>query len=77
MGENTKAVENLNEIVEKHGADILADNALFMLAEIYQNRLKDKDKAMELYQKILEKYPASIYGADARKRYRQLRGDAI
>jgi hypothetical protein len=25
----------------------------------------------------LEKYPASIYGADARKRYRQLRGDAI
>lgn len=77
MGDNTKAVENLEQIVEKHSMDILADNALFMLADINQNRLKDKEKAMELYQKILEKYPASIFGSEARKRYRQLRGDAI
>jgi tetratricopeptide (TPR) repeat protein len=77
MGENQKAVENLQEIVDKHALDILADDALYMMAEIYQNRLKEKDKAMDLYQKILEKYPASIHAADARKRFRQLRGDSI
>ena len=36
-----------------------------------------KEKSMELYQKILEKYPASIHSADARKRFRQLRGDNL
>jgi tetratricopeptide (TPR) repeat protein len=77
MGENQKAVDNLQKIVEKYGQDILADDALFMLAEMYENRFKDKDKAMEVYQQILEKHPASIYGADARKKYRLLRGDTI
>jgi tetratricopeptide (TPR) repeat protein len=77
MGENQKVVDNLTKIVDNYDQDILADDALFMMAEVYQNRLKDKTKAMELYQKLLEKYPASIHGADARKRFRQLRGDQI
>ncbi|MFN8349696.1 MAG: tetratricopeptide repeat protein [Spirosomataceae bacterium] len=77
MGENQKAVDNLQEIVDKFSTDILADDALYMMAEMYQNRFKDKDKAMELYQKMLEKYPASIHTADARKRFRQLRGDNL
>jgi tetratricopeptide (TPR) repeat protein len=77
MGENQKVVDNLTKIVDNYDQDILADDALFMMAEVYQNRLKDKTKAMELYQKLLEKYPASIHGADSRKRFRQLRGDQI
>jgi tetratricopeptide (TPR) repeat protein len=77
MGENQKVVDNLSKIVDNYNEDILADDALFMIAEVYQNKLKDKTKAMELYQKLLEKYPASIHGADARKRFRQLRGDQI
>jgi outer membrane protein assembly factor BamD (BamD/ComL family) len=32
---------------------------------------------MKLFQELLTKYPGSIYGADARKRFRNLRGDAI
>ena len=77
MGDNVKAVENLQVIVDKYAMDILGDDALYMMADLYQNRLKDKDKSMELYQKLLEKYPASIYAADARKRFRQLRGDNL
>ena len=77
MGENQKAVDNLQKIVDNYGQDILADDALFMLAELHQNQLKDKTKAMGLYQQLLEKYPGSIYGADARKRFRLLRGDAL
>ena len=30
---------------------------------------------MELYQKMLREYPDSLYTNDARKRYRELRGD--
>lgn len=70
-------MENLQEIVDKFSVDIHGDDALYMMADLYQNRLKDKDKSMELYQKLLEKYPASIYAADARKRFRQLRGDSL
>ena len=77
MGQDDKVVENLKLIIENYNADILADDAVFMLAETYQNKLKDKAKAMEWYQFLLEKYPASIYGADARKRFRQLRGDSL
>ncbi|MEZ4900438.1 MAG: tetratricopeptide repeat protein [Spirosomataceae bacterium] len=77
MGENQKSVDNLQQIVDKYSTDILGDDALFMMAEIYQNRFRDKEKSMELYQKILEQYPGSIYAADARKRFRQLRGDTI
>ncbi|MFN4146183.1 MAG: tetratricopeptide repeat protein [Runella sp.] len=77
MGENQKAVDKLQEIVDKYGTDILADDALFMMGDLYQNRFKDKEKAMEIYQKIMEKFPGSIYVAESRKRYRQLRGDNL
>jgi tetratricopeptide (TPR) repeat protein len=77
MGNDTKVIENLSIIVEKYNYDILADDAIFMLAELYQNRLKDKNKAMDYYQMILEKYPASVYGSEARKRYRSMRGDSL
>ena len=77
MGENQKAVDNLQLIVDNYAQDILADDALFMLADLYQNQLKDKTKAMALYQQLLEKYAGSIYVAEARKRFRTLRGDAL
>jgi hypothetical protein len=32
---------------------------------------------MELYNQLLQKYPGSIFGAEARKRFRALRGDTI
>jgi len=30
---------------------------------------------MEIYRDFLNKYPGSVYAAEARKRYRTLRGD--
>ena len=55
----------------------MADVALFRLAELQQYHYKNKDKAMELYEKFIKTYPSSIYVVDARKRFRQLRGDII
>ena len=65
------------EVLEKFGQDILADDALFQLADLVQNRMQDKERAMKLYEELLTKYPGSLYTVDARKRFRQLRGDKL
>ena len=67
----------LNQIVEKYPDGILADDALFDRAELYERKLNDKSKAMELYEDVLTKYPGSLYCVEARKRFRALRGDVL
>jgi TolA-binding protein len=64
-------------IVEFYPNDLYGDDALYKEAELYDYVLIDKEKSKELYQALLEKYPGSIYVVQARKRYRELRGDAI
>ena len=73
----TKAVAYYDTLTKKYGDDILGDDALFKLADITENQFKDLGKAKDLYQQLLEKYPASLYVVEARKRFRKLRGDAL
>jgi tetratricopeptide (TPR) repeat protein len=77
QGEWTKAIAYLEELLKYHGTDILADDALFQLGDIYQFQLNDPEKAAEFYKKILFEYKGSLYGIEARKRYRELRGDKL
>lgn len=56
---------------------ILNDDVYYEVAELYNNKLNLPEKAKEYYQKIIFEYPSSIYLVDARKKYRQLRGDQI
>ncbi len=72
-----EALEDLNTIVEKYNGDILADDALFLLAKVTEENLKDKSKAMDLYRRILTDFPGSIFSAQARIRFRELRGDSF
>ena len=65
------------EILKNYGEDILGDDAMFKLADLNENQFKNIEKAKELYQQLLEKYPDSLYVVEARKRFRRLRGDAI
>ena len=65
------------EILKNYGDDILGDDAMFKLADLNENQFKNIEKAKELYQQLLEKYPDSLYVVEARKRFRRLRGDAI
>lgn len=69
------AIYYLDQLLSKFPYDILADNALFMKAQLYEFQKNDPQKAMELYENLLLKYPASLYVVEARKRYRRLRGD--
>lgn len=75
LGEFTRAMESLNELNEAHYFEILGDDALFLTATIQEFDLKDNEKAMATYNDLLTKFPGSIYVAEARSRFRELRGD--
>lgn len=72
-----KAVIQLQEIVDKHTTDLWGDDAIFMLADLYEKKLSQPSKALELYQKIITDFPGSLYVIEARKRFRSLRGDKL
>ena len=67
------ALENLQKIVDNFSYDILGDIALLRMAKIYDNELNNKEKAADLYKKILLEHPDSIHVTEARKRYREIR----
>jgi len=72
-----EAEKLLKRVVEDFGDQLLADDALFQLAELYEYYLKDVNQAMEYYQKILKDHSDSLYVVQARARYRALRGDNL
>lgn len=65
------------KILDLYFADITADDALFKLADLQQNVFNDSAKAMTLYEKLITEFPGSLYVVEARKRFRELRGDAV
>lgn len=71
------AVEPLESIVDLYSDGILADDALYALAQLYELYLNDTEKAKELYQKLFTEHPDSFFTSDARKRFRVLRGDVL
>jgi tetratricopeptide (TPR) repeat protein len=71
----TLAVQLFGQLVKEHGSGILGDNALFMLADIYESKLNDKEQAKKYYEEFIDKYPGSFFLTEVRKRYRALRGD--
>ncbi|HMY43503.1 MAG TPA: hypothetical protein PLW92_10620 [Chitinophagales bacterium] len=71
----SEALEYLLKIEKQYPTDILADDAIFYAAELYQNFLNDNLKAQNYYEKIILEYKDSTFVIEARKRYRLLRGD--
>ena len=77
MGNFNEAISLLQNVVDDFGEDILGDDALFLIGSIYEEQLREKEKAKEVYQSFLIKYPGSNKAAEARKRFRTLRGDFL
>jgi len=69
------AIPLLKKIYDNHPSNLWADDAVFMLGDIYENHLNDKAEAQTWYQKIITEYPGSLWINDARKRFRLIRGD--
>ena len=63
----------LQRIVDHYAEDILADDALFMLAELNEQQLGNTVRARECYEKLILDYPSSLYVDRARKRYNALK----
>lgn len=76
-GEYEKAEANYLKIAEFYKDDILADDAHYRLAKLYDEKLAQPDKAKAQYEAIIFNFADSIYFVEARKKYRTLRGDAI
>jgi len=72
-----QAIGMLDNIITNHLDGIRGDNALFMLAELYENQLNDPEKAKSLYEKLFIDLSGSTLAVEARKRFRRLRGDDV
>jgi len=74
-GDAVGAVQILDKIIQQFNYDILSDDAFFRKAVIIQEYLHEDQQAQELYQEFLKKYPGSRHAAEARSRFRKIRGD--
>jgi tetratricopeptide (TPR) repeat protein len=76
-GQYQMADSAFGTVVKNYPDGIMADEALMQQASLNEKQLGNKQKAMALYQELLDKYPGSIFVPDARKKFRMLRGDTF
>ena len=72
-----KAIPLLEDIIKNYKDGLKADDATFLLAQINEDYLHNKDKAMEYYKSIITDFSNSLLVIEARKKYRLLRGDKL
>jgi TolA-binding protein len=72
-GQWSKAISNLEDLMKYYPDDILADDALYQLGDIYENYLMNNEVASEYYRKLLFDYKGSLYTTEARKRFQAIR----
>lgn len=68
------AISELETLLKYYSDDILADDAIFKLGDIYENHLFNPEKAAEYYRAILFEHKGSLYTEESRKRFQKLRG---
>ena len=73
----SEAIKMYNNIIDEWSYDILADDAIYLLARLYDSMLNDQVKAQNLYERIIVEYNSSIFASESRRRFREIRGDKI
>lgn len=68
-----EAIVQFEKIIETYWFDILADDAIFRIAEIYDYKLNDQDLAADYYKKILFDYSSSLHVSKSRERFRTIK----
>lgn len=74
-GNYPEALRFYKEIIDLHSDGIYVDEALFFSAEIYYEQLKQPDLAKPLYEKMIFDHQDSIHFIEARRKFREIRGD--
>ena len=77
MSRFADAVNMLRKLTGEFSESVWADDALFMLGDLLENKLGEKIEAKAIYQKLITDYPGSLFAAESRKRFRNLRGDNL
>lgn len=67
----------LEKMISQYPDGLLADDAIWQLAEMELNIFKDESKASDWYKMILTEYPNSLYANEARAIFREIRKDFI
>lgn len=65
----------LQQLVDLYPDDILADDALMLLAQLNEERLSNPQRARQCYERLILDYPASLCADQARKRYNLLKNN--
>ncbi|MBK0383181.1 tetratricopeptide repeat protein [Pedobacter sp. SD-b] len=73
----TKAADTYKSLISNYNQSIWADDALFQLGVLENDKLNDKTNAQKHFDQLINDYPGSLYTIEARKRFRILRGDTI
>jgi outer membrane protein assembly factor BamD (BamD/ComL family) len=68
-----ESVKLLEQVSDEYETNIYADKALYLLGKIYQFGYKDGFKAIEMYEKLLAKFPNSLYLDEVREEILKLR----
>ena len=76
LADYDKALSFYQQIIDGFPESIYRDEALFFSAEVYNKYLNQPEKAKPLYEAVLFNHQDSIYYVEARKKFRQLRGDS-
>ena len=63
----------LQKLVEFYPNEIVADDAVMLLAQLNEERLNNMEQARYYYEKLILDYPASLFVDQARKRYNLLK----
>ncbi len=65
-GDFTSAIKTYEEILKLYPESLNSCRAQFLIGFVYSENLKDHDKAKEVYQKVIEKYPDCDLADDAK-----------
>jgi tetratricopeptide (TPR) repeat protein len=75
LGDFQLALSQYQKIIDQHAEGIYIDEALFFTAEMYSKKVIDLEKAKSNYEKLVFHHQDSIYFVEARRKFRELRGD--
>jgi tetratricopeptide (TPR) repeat protein len=68
-----ESISLLTGIADESIKNIYADKALYLIGKIYQFGINNVSKAVEVYEKLLAKFPNSLYLDEAREEIKKLR----
>ena len=66
MGDGTKSIDLFDKYIKNYPDSPKAAVSMFFKGYIYENQVKNLDKAKEIYLQFIEKYPNNEFAKDAR-----------